>query len=134
MSTFLADVRFGLRTLARNPGFSAIVILILAVGIGGNTAMFSIVDGVLLRPLPFRDPERLFAVQEGMPKWAHFAVNLPVSAHHLREWRKEWHAAEGIAIFNSGSVNLTSNGEPERLVMGRASAELFQVLGVEPQI
>ncbi|HLY07047.1 MAG TPA: ABC transporter permease [Rhizomicrobium sp.] len=134
MSTFLADVRYGLRTLARNPGFSAIVILILALGIGANTAMFSIVDGVLLRPLPFRDPERLFAVQEVMPKFAQFASYLPVSAHHLREWRTEWHAAEGIAIFNTSPVNLTSGGEPQRVVMGRASAELFQVLGVEPQL
>src|SRR5579863_2723220 len=134
MPTFLADLRYGLRMLARSPGFSAIVMLILAIGIGANTAMFSIVDGVLLRPLPFRDPERLFAVQEVMPKFARIAANLPVSAHHLREWRKEWHAADGSAIFNTASVNLTSDGEPQRLVMGRSSAELFPVLGVEPRI
>src|SRR5271163_3084422 len=131
MLSLAADLRYGLRSLRRNPGFSAIVILILAVGIGANTAMFSIVDGVLLRPLPFRDPERLFAVQEVMPKIVLLAANLPVSAHHLREWRKEWQAAQQIAIFNTSSVNLTSDdGDPERLDIGRASAELFPLLGV----
>src|SRR5271154_978062 len=134
MANLLADLRYGLRTLGRTPGFSTIVILILALGIGANTAMFSIVDGVLLRPLPFHEPERLFAVQEVMPMFAFMASNLPVSAHHLREWRKEWHAAEAIAIFNAASVNLTSGGEPQRVVMGRASAELFPLLGVEPRM
>jgi len=135
MLSLAADLRYGLRSLRRNPGFSAIVILILAVGIGANTAMFSIVDGVLLRPLPFRDPERLFAVQEVMPKIVLLAANLPVSAHHLREWRKEWQAAEQIAIFNTSTVNLTSDdGDPERLDIGRASAELFPLLGVQPQM
>jgi predicted permease len=131
----LSDLRYGLRTLAKNPAFSLIVILILAIGIGANTAMFSIVDGILLRPLPFQDPERLFAVQEFVPRFAHLASSLPVSAHHVREWRKDWHAAGQIAIFNSYTANLnTSDGEPERLSIGRASAELFPMLGVSPQL
>ena len=128
----MPDFRYALRTLGRNPGFSAIVILILAIGIGANTAMFSIVNGVLLRPLPFSDPERLYAVQELIPQFA-FGTTLPVSAHHYTEWRRDWHAAEQIAIFSTSTVNLTSDGEPERLSMGRAAATLFPLLGVQPQ-
>lgn len=120
--------------LGRNPGFAAIVILILTVGIGANTVMFSIVNSVLLRPLPFRDPERLFAVQEVVPKFAYLAPALPVSAHHVREWRQLWKAYDKIAIFTDYSINLSSNGEPERLNIARASADLFPLLGVEPQI
>src|SRR5579871_1729188 len=109
----LSDLRYAIRTLAKNPAFSVIVVLILAIGIGANTAMFSVVDGILLRPLPFRDPERLFAVQEFVPKFAHLAASLPVSAHHVREWRKNWSAPEQIAIFNTYTINLnTSDGEP----------------------
>ena len=75
----LSDLRYALRTLGKNPAFSAIVVLILAIGIGANTAMFSIIDGILLRPLPFKDPERLYAVQEVAPKFAHLAPAFPVS-------------------------------------------------------
>src|SRR4051812_22303762 len=131
----LSDARYALRTLAKNPAFSAIVILILAIGIGANTAMFSVVDCILLRPLPFREPERLYAVQEVAPKFAHLAPAFPVSAHHLREWRKDWTSAEKIAIFSTGSVNLNApGGEPERLNLARASFELFPMLGIDPQI
>jgi putative ABC transport system permease protein len=134
MQLLLSDLRYALRTLGRNPGFAAIVILILAIGIGANTVMFSIVDSVLLRSLPFHDPERLFAVQEQVPKFAYLAPSLPVSAHHLREWRKEWRAIQQIAIFETYSTNLSSNGEPERLNIARVSPELFPMLGAEPQI
>lgn len=131
----LSDLRYALRALGKNPAFSAIVVLILAIGIGANTAMFSIIDGILLRPLPFKDPERLYAVQEVAPKFAHIAPAFPVSAHHLREWRKVWTSAEEIAIFQTYSVNLnTSDGEPERLNAARASFQLFPMLGIEPQI
>ncbi len=131
----LSDLRYAFRTLAKNPAFSAIVILILAIGIGANTAMFSVIDGILLRPLPFRDPERLFAVQETAPKFAHLAPAFPVAAHHLREWRKDWTSAEDIAVFNTLTMNLnTPDGEPERLNIARASYQLFPLLGVAPQI
>ncbi len=129
----MPDLRYAIRTLGRNPGFSAIVILILAVGIGANTAMFSIVNGVLLRPLPFENPERLYAVQELVPQFAASAP-LPVSAHHFLEWQRDWRAAQQIAIFSVYSVNLTSDGEPEKLTLGRASAGLFPLLGVQAQL
>src|SRR5208282_4646247 len=108
------DLRYALRALGRNPGYAAIVILILAVGIGANTAMFSVVDGVLLRALPFYEPEHLYAVQEVVPKVAKMFPELPVSALHAREWRKYWTAAEQISLIDNSSFNMTSGGEPEQ--------------------
>ena len=134
MNALWNDVKFGVRTLGRNPTFAAVAILILALGIGANTAIFSIIDGVLLRPLPFRNPERLFAVQESVPKVSHIAPTVPVSAHHFRYWRKEWRAAEQIAMIGDITFNLTSGGEPERLYGARVSASLFPLLGVQPQL
>jgi predicted permease len=129
---FFSDLRYALRTLGRNPAFAAIVILILAIGIGANTAMFSIVDGVLLRPLSFRDPERLVAIQEAVPKLASIAPTIPVNAMHFEEWRKNWHSAESLAMLSSYGVNLTSGGEPERVILGRVSSNFFSTLGVQP--
>src|ERR1700678_4248606 len=105
MPTF-PDLRYALRTLARNPAYAAIVILILAVGIGANTAMFSIVDGVLLRALPFHEPEQLYAVQEFVPQFVSLAPDFPVNANHVYEWRKHWAAAEQIAMFDALTFNL----------------------------
>jgi len=123
-----------LRSLGRNPGYAAIVILILAVGIGANTAMFSIVDGVLLRALPFYEPEQLYAVQEAVPKFASIAPDFPVNALHFQEWRKRWTSADQIALLNPLTFTLTSGGEPERLNAARVSANVFPMLGVQPQI
>jgi predicted permease len=133
MPTF-PDLRYALRTLARNPAYAAIVILILAVGIGANTAMFSVVDGILLRALPFHQPEQLYAVQEFVPKFATFAPELPINALHFQEWRKHWTSAEQIALLNPLTFNLTSDGEPERIHAARISANLFPLLGVQPQL
>ena len=134
MNALWNDVRFAIRTLGRNPAFATMAILILALGIGANTAIFSIIDGVLLRPLPFRNPERLFAVQESVPRFSHIAPAVPVSAHHFQHWRKEWRAAEQIAMIGDMTFNLTSGGEPERLYGARVSASLFPLLGVQPQL
>ncbi|MGA3203883.1 MAG: ABC transporter permease, partial [Bryobacteraceae bacterium] len=134
MPTFFSDLRYSLRTLARNPGYAAIVILILAAGIGANTAMFSIVDGVLLRALPFHEPEQLYAVQEYVPQFVSMAADFPVNAQHFIEWRKHWTAAEQVAMLDLLSFNLTSGGEPERVNAARITANLVPMLGVEPQL
>jgi len=128
------DFRYALRALGRNPGYAAIVILVLAVGIGANTAMFSIVDGVLLRALPFHEPEQLYAIQESVPKFANIAPDFPVNALHFLEWRKRWTSAEQIALIDGRTFNLTSGGEPERVNAARVSANLFPMLGVQPQL
>ena len=127
------DIRYALRTLLRERGFAAMIVLSLAVGIGANTAIFSVVNGVLLRPLPYRDPERLFTIREVVPKLAHLYPSLPVNLSHYMEWRKRCSALESIALIDPSAMNLTGAGEPERLASARVSANTFQVLGVNPQ-
>jgi putative ABC transport system permease protein len=134
MAVFLSDIRYALRMIARNPGFSAVVILILAVGIGANTAMFSIVDGVLLRALPFRAPQQLVAIEEVVPKFSNIAPTIPVNAMHFETWRKQWSSAEALSLIGSTTFNINSDGEPERINGARVSANLFAMLGVQPQI
>ncbi len=128
------DFRYALRALGRNPGYAAVVILILAAGIGANTAMFSIIDGVLLRALPFHEPEQLYAIQEAVPKFANIAADFPVNALHFQEWRKRWTSAEQIALLDGLTFTLTSGGEPERVSAARISANMFPMLGVQPQL
>jgi len=129
------DLRLAFRALVRNPGYSFVVILILAAGIGANTAMFSVVDGVLVRPLPFSDPERLYAVQEMIPKFSSYAPDFPANAMHFLEWRKHWTAAEQISLLSPRDFTLTSPGaEPEKIHAARISANLFPMLGVSPKL
>ena len=129
-----AQLRYAIRSLLRSPGFSAIVILILAVGIGANTVMYTVVDHVLLRPLPFPDADRLFAFQETVPRITHIAPTLPVNAMHFREWRKRWSSAEQIAMLSATTFNLTSGGDPQRVAGARVSSSLFPMLGIQPQL
>lgn len=128
------DFRYALRTLRRSPGYASIVILILAAGIGANTAMFSIVDGILLRALPFYEPERLYAIQEVIPKFGNVSPDFPVNALHFREWKKRWTAAEQIALLMPLTFNLTSDGDPQKVSGARVSANLFPMLGLQPQL
>jgi len=128
------DIRYAFRTLLRERGFATMAVLSLAVGIGANTAIFSVVNGVLLRPLPFRDPERLVSIREAIPKLAHLYPSLPVNFSHYYEWRKRSSALESIAIARSSAPNLTGAGEPELLSGALVSASVFRVLGVSPQL
>lgn len=118
------DVRHGLRLLRRGPGFAAVVIVTLGVGIGANVAVFSVVDGVLLRPLPYAESERLFTVVGGMTARGEFL-----------EVRERVGAFEGVAAFNAfNQVSLTGEGEPERLSAASVSPELFPMLGATPAV
>jgi predicted permease len=128
-----SDLRFALRMMRRNPGFSAIAIATLAFGIGTNTAIFSVFDGVLLRPLGYGDESRLVAIHEVVPKFS-VAPRVPVNAKHFLEWRKSVRSFEQIAMIGGLSLNLTGTGEPERLAAARASASLFPMLGVRAQL
>jgi putative ABC transport system permease protein len=124
------DVRYGLRVLLKNPGFTAVAVIALALGIGANSAIFSVVNTVLLRPLPFKDPERLVMVWEDSSK-SGYPRDTPAAANYV-DWRDQNRVFEGMAAIADQSFNLTGAGEPERLGGRLVSASIFGLLGVEP--
>jgi predicted permease len=126
--TLSHDVRFGVRMLAKSPGFSAIAILTLALGIGANTALFSVVNGVLLNPLPYAEPDRLAAVYAKTQDFGHSSISYP----NFLDWVREQHSFSSIAAFREDDYNLTGMGEPERVKTEMVSASFFSTLGVRP--
>ncbi|MGI9115480.1 MAG: hypothetical protein DLM52_06510 [Chthoniobacterales bacterium] len=124
------DLRYALRMLAKNPGFTAIAALALALGIGANSAIFSVVNAILLRPLPYKNPGQLVIIWENATHLG-FPKNTPSPANFL-DWRQQNTVFEGVAAFAERSFNLTGAGEPERLDGRRVSANLFDLLGVKP--
>ncbi|MDQ3803874.1 MAG: ABC transporter permease [Acidobacteriota bacterium] len=132
LGDFWQDLRYGLRTLLKNPGFTAVAVIALALGIGANSAIFSVVNAVLLRPLPYRDPDRLVMVWEENTK-AGYPRDTPAAANYI-DWRDQNQVFEGMAAIADVSFNLTGAGEPERLDGRRVSASLFPLLGVEPHL
>jgi putative ABC transport system permease protein len=126
------DARFGLRTLRKAPGFACVAVLTLALGIGANTAIFSVVEAVLLRPLPFKDPSHLFALHEGIPKigYSKVAFSPPDLAIFVREQK----SFSAIGAFKDEHMNISGQGEPERVTVARISASLFPLLGAQPML
>ncbi|HXR14616.1 MAG TPA: ABC transporter permease [Terriglobales bacterium] len=123
--------RHSFRLLRRSPIFSAVVVLMLALGIGANTAVFSVVDGVLLRKLPYRDPDRLVMVWERNPALgASIGERVPAAYTNFAEWVRQSKTLEGIAGMEDANLNRTGIGEPERVNGARISSNFFQVLGV----
>ena len=134
MADFLQDLRYGIRMLRRNPGFSLIAILTLALGIGANTAIFSVINGVLLRPLAFTDPERLFVLWTDNPTLQLGVHELPPANSDLPEWRATTTSFEQIAAFQSDLSDLSDDGNPERVGGVDVSANLLPTLGVQPTL
>ena len=130
MDALFKDLRYGIRGLLKRPGFTAIAVLTLALGIGANTAIFSVVNAVLLRPLPFKEPDRLVVVWERRENSG--AADLPVSAHEFAAWRDRSHAFEAMTLVQPDGLNLTGRGDPVTVSAWRVSAEFFSVLGVPP--
>jgi putative ABC transport system permease protein len=133
MTTLWNDIRYGLRMLARSPGFTAIAVLTLAIGIGANTAMFSFVSAVLLRPLPYAEPDRLVMVFENQPTqgWFKMAIGAPV----LEAWRRQSTVFESLGAARSyGNFTLTGTGRPETLKGSSLSANVFPLLGLKPML
>lgn len=126
------DLRYGLRMLMRNPGFTIVAVLALALGIGANSAIFSVVNAVLLRPLPYKNPDTLVMVWDDQTHLG-FPKDTPSPANFL-DWREQNTVFEGMAAMTERSFNLTGAGEPERFDGRRVSANLFSLLGVEPQL
>jgi len=132
MDTFLQDLRYVVRTLLKNPGFAAVAVLALALGIGANTAIFSVVNAVLLRPLPFPDPDRLAMIYSVNP--AKGFPRFPSSAPDFLDWRAQTRSYEEMAAVDGAPFNLIEGTEPERLDGSRVSASFFKVIGIRPAL
>jgi hypothetical protein len=131
MGSLLQDLRYGARMLSKKPGFTLIAVITLALGIGANTAIFSVVDAVLLRSLPFRESDRLAMVWRHVPQTNDIFPLNPANFFALREQNQSFEAMAALSNID-WSGNLTGDGEPERLQGNLVSANLFQILGVEP--
>lgn len=131
LERLVPDLRYALRTLRANPGFAFFTVLIMALGIGATTSMFSIVHGVLLRPLPFREPARLVMLEE---KWLPRFPRFEASPRDFLIWQKETTSFSELAAFKDAAFTLTSDERPERIVGARVSANLPGLLGVAPVI
>jgi putative ABC transport system permease protein len=130
IETLYQDLRFGARTLGRSPGFAAIAVLTLALGIGANAAIFSIVNTVLLSPLPWSDPDRAVMIWS---RWTAFDKTW-VATGEVVDYRRRSQTLQEIAAWGDTQVNLTGDGEPERVSAGNVTSNLFSTLGVSPII
>ena len=128
MDTLLQDIRYAIRRLRNNPGFSLVVILTLALGIGANSAIFSVVNGVLLRPLPYREPERLITVSHFYPSLDDLEAGFAVPS--FRDVSDKARIFETVGVQQGWGVNLTGEGEPQRLTGQRVSADWFRTYDV----
>src|SRR6185436_16747720 len=130
MLTFWQDVRYAVRVLGKSRGFVAIAVMTLALGIGANTALFSVVNGVLLNPLPYPNPDELCAVYT---KTAMFATG-SISYQNFLDWQRQNRSFSALAALRSEDYNLTGTDEPERLHGHMISAEFLPALGLIPSV
>ena len=129
VETLWQDLHYGVRMLRTSPGFSIVAILTLALGIGANAAIFSVVNGVLLRPLPFPRADQIVLIYECLPG---FGINSPFNAPDFRAFSERQRAFESLAMYSNQRYELSGSGEPERIEAARTSAALFPLLGIEP--
>ncbi len=133
---FIRDVRFGARSFLRAPNFAAVAILTLTIGIGATTAVYTAIESMVIRPLPFPDPDRLVWIRDQVPSLGITANEIRMS--EFRAWREQTTSIEDIAAYNAFfahlSYNLTGRGEPERLSGVEVSSSLFRLLGVKPTV
>src|SRR5215467_4949369 len=127
METLLQDLRYGARMLLKHPGFTLIAVITLALGIGANTAIFSFVNAVLLKPLPYPDPERIVSVWEKHPG----GFSNPISTLNFLDWERQNRCFQFLSAIAPDTVTLTGSGSPEQLNVNRVSASYFKALGVE---
>jgi predicted permease len=128
VGTLLQDMKYAVRMLAKNPGFALIAILTLALGIGANTALFSVVNGVLLNPLPFANPNRLAAIHWKTPQFEQASLTYP----NFLDWQKDNRTFEAMAAYREMDFSLTGYGDPQRLHGQQISADFFPLLGIQP--
>ena len=132
MESLIKDIKYGFRGLVKRPGFTAIALITLALGIGANTAIFSVVNAVLLRPLQFKDPEQLVIVWEDAT-FAGFPRNTPAPANYI-DWKNQNQSFADMAATAQTSFNLTGDGEPERVAAHAVTANFFPLFGVQPLV
>jgi len=132
MTGLLHDIRYALRQLRKSPGFTSVAVLTLALGIGANTAIFSVINAVILRPLPYRDPGQLVLVRESIPMAT--PEPIPVSAPDVLQLQQHNRVFDGVAGFAGEQLDLSGQGTPQRVPVARVNASLFPTLGVEPLI
>jgi len=126
------DVRFAVRTFRHRPGFATIAVLTLGVGMGATTAIFSLIDSVLLKPLPFHEPDRLTMVWEVRPRFNQ--PRIETAPMNYLDWQQQVSAFESLGAYVNGFANLTGDGPPERLINPQVTPNLFPTLGVAPLI
>src|SRR4030095_1461675 len=126
MHALLKDIRYGIRSLARHPGFTAVAVITLALGIGANTAIFSVVNSVLLKPLPFADPERIVWVWDTPPQLATAPASLP----DFLDWKEQNRSFEQLAAFQSGNMFLDAGDGTEDAPVGLVTPETFALFRV----
>ena len=130
MENLTQDLRFGLRLLRKNPGFTAVAVFTLALSIGANAAIFDVVNGVLLKPLPYKEPDRIVRVFENSPRFPKF----PISPANFLDYRERNDVFDDFATFARGDLDLSVNDRPERLTGMRVSHGFFHLLGFEPEL
>jgi len=132
METLVQDLRYAVRSLLNHPGFTVVAVLTLALGIGANTAIFSVVNGVLLAPLPYREPDRLVTVNHFYPSLNN--LRAPVSVPGFRDYSARTDLFASAAVENGIAMNLTGSGEPERVNVTLVTGQFFPLLGVAPAL
>jgi len=130
LETLWQDLRYGLRMLLKNPGFTMVAVVALALGVGANSAIFSVVNSLLLRPLPFEQPDRLAQVWEANPRRG--KMEMPASFPNFADWRDQNQVFEQAAAYSDWSFNLTGSAEPERIRSAIVSPMFFSTLGIKP--
>src|ERR1043165_2739076 len=130
MTALFQDLRYGARILMKQPAVTLVAVVTLALGIGANTAIFSLVNGILLRPLPFREPDRVVRLIQASPNLG--LATWGVSQADFAAYREQNRSFESLTLFTNGGANLTGEGEPERLTVTNVSADFFKVFGVNP--
>ncbi len=128
METLFQDLRYGFRMLVKNPGFTAVAVVTLALGIGANTSLFSVINGVLLSPLPFPESDQLVTLHENKPNFEGGSLSYP----NFLDWQKENHTFSAMAVGRTYAFSLTGAGEAEQVGAELVSADYFPVLGVKP--
>jgi predicted permease len=132
LEILLQDIRYTFRSLRKSPGFTIVAVLTAALGVGANTAVFSMINSILLHPLAYEEPERLVNIKESVPAVARLYPTLPVNGRHFEAWQRQCSSFESIALIDSTTVTLTGGALPERVASRTVTWNYFHVLGVSP--